>query len=128
MVTLTGRPAAPVSAETVIGAPVPTLTVATANAPVVAKFTMPVLPAVAASATMSGPGAAEAERRRVFRPEVIGAGAVFVHAKVSWTSVGAKGLVGVKAKTKLWAAPAATSTGVLAVPVSALVAGLVVGR
>ena len=98
---LTGRPAAPVSAETVIRPVAPTLTVATAKAPALARLTMPVLPAVAASATMSGTGVTDAESRSVLRPVVIGAGAVLVQPKARWTSVGAKGPVGVKANTKL---------------------------
>jgi hypothetical protein len=40
--------------------------------------------------------------------------------------VGSIGAVGVKAMTKLWAVPATRFTGVLGIPVNALVAGLVV--
>ena len=55
----------------------PTFTVATAKAPVPfvpGIFTMPSLVVVAANATMSGTGVAEAESSNVFSPVLIGAG------------------------------------------------------
>ena len=117
---LTGNVAAPVSAEAVIVAVDPTFTVATANAPVPfapGMFTIPSLVVVAANATMSGTGIVEAENRSVFSPELTGAGLLFVQSKLSCTSVGGKAAVGVKAKTKLCAAPPATLIGVLGVPI-----------
>src|SRR5262245_35435395 len=99
--SVTGRLAVPVSAETVMKPGAPRLTDATAKAPTLARRTIPSLDAVATSATMSGAGVAEARRKNVLTPEVMGAGAVFVQAKLSWTSVRAKGDVGVNAKTKL---------------------------
>jgi hypothetical protein len=62
---------------------------------------MPSLLNVAAKATMSGTGVAEAESSSVFSPVLIGAGSVLVHSKTIWTSVGAKAWVGIKAITKL---------------------------
>ena len=59
-------------------------------------------------------------------PGVTGAGSLLAQPKRNCTSAGSMGAVGVKASTKLWAAPAAISTGVLREPVSALVAGSVV--
>jgi len=50
-------------------------------------------------------------------PHMIGAGAVFVQSKLNCTSVEGIGAVGVKAKTKLCAAPGPMSTGVFGVPV-----------
>ena len=126
---LTGNAAAPVSADAVIVAVAPTFTVATAKAPVPfvpGIFTMPSLVVVAAKATISGTGVVDAESKSVFNPELTGAGLLFVQSKLSCTSVGGKGAVGVKAKTKLWAAPPGTLTGVLGVPVIWLVAELVV--
>ena len=61
---------------------------------------------------------AEAEKRKVLRPEIIGAGSVLAQSKLNCTSVGAIGAVGVSAKTKLWAAPAGMSTGVFGNPVT----------
>ena len=118
---LTGRLIPPVSAEAVMVSLAPTFTVATANTPVPVVpgiFTIPSLVKVAARATMSGIGLAEAESRSVLRPEITGAGAVFTQVKLSATSVGSNDAVGVKAKTKLWVAPAGISMGVLGVPVT----------
>jgi hypothetical protein len=50
---------------------------------------------------MSGVGVAEAEKRRVLSPEMIGAGSVLAQSKLNWTSVGAMGAAGVSAKIKL---------------------------
>ena len=125
--TFTGRIAAPVSADAMIFALAPTFTVATAKTPVpVAPGTSTMPPLAAASATMSGTGVAEAENNSVFSPELTGAGLLFVQSKLSCTSVGGKGAVGVKASTKLCAAPPATLTAVFGVPVIWLVAELVV--
>src|SRR5262245_37283393 len=57
--------------------------------------TMPSLVPVAAMATMSATGAAEAEKRKVLSPEMIGAGLAFVHSKLNCTSVGGIGTLGV---------------------------------
>ena len=59
-------------------------------------------------------------------PVRTGAEAALVQPKLNETSVGANAAVGVKAMTKLCDAPCAILTGVLAVPVTALVAGSVV--
>jgi len=76
---------------------------------------------------MSGTGVVEPERFKVLTPvtEAAGLGAL-AQVKVNAISVGAKVAVGVRAITKLCACPAAMLTGVLAVPISALVVGSVV--
>jgi hypothetical protein len=74
-------------------------------------FTMPSLLGVAPMATMSATGVAEAEKRRVLTPGMIGAGSVLAHLKLSSTSVGAIGAVGINPKANLWAAPAGISMG-----------------
>jgi hypothetical protein len=79
----------------------PTFTVATANTPVLARVTMPSLLSVAARATISGIGVEEADKSKVFNPELIGAGLLLTQSKLNSTSVGAIGAVGVKAMTKL---------------------------
>ena len=81
---------------------------------------------MAARATMSGTGVAEAESRSVFNPTVLEAGWVLVQSKFSDTSVGEKGAVGVKPITNVCNCPAPISTGVLAEPVRAFVLGSVV--
>src|SRR5262245_4777679 len=99
---LTGSVAFPVSADTVMLPLAPTFTVATAKAPVPLEpgmLTIPSLVAVAPKATMSGTGVADAERSRLFSPTVIGAGLELAQLKLSHTSVGANGAVGVKAST-----------------------------
>src|SRR5262245_37654633 len=99
---LTGSVVLPVSATTITVPAAPTLTVATANTPVpvsVGMFTMPFCFSVAASATMSGPGFVDADSRNVLTPGMTCAGFVFVHLKLSCTSVGAIGTRGVNAKT-----------------------------
>jgi hypothetical protein len=124
-----GKLAAPVLAVAVIAAVAPTFTVATANAfapELPGMWRMPSLVAVAASATMSGTGVAEAESNSVFRPGKIGGPSRLEQRKPSATSLGPNGAIGANAMTKLWAAPAARLTGVLGWPVRALVAGLVV--
>src|SRR4029450_10337404 len=116
MKILTGKIAPPVSADIVRLSPAPKLTVATANTPVPLGpgiFTMPSPLRVAVKAIRSGVGLEEAEKRRVLSPEMIGAGSELAQLKLNWTSAGANGAVGVSAKTKLWAATAGMSTGVL---------------
>ena len=116
-------------AVAVIEAPAPTFTVATAKAfePVVPVMCrMPSLLAVAASATMSGTGIAEADRSKVLRPVSLGAALTPVQSKPSVMVVGANGALGVNAMTKLCEAPAAIDAGVFGEPASAFVAGLVV--
>jgi len=116
-------------AVAVIDALAPTFTVATAKAlepdvPVMCR--MPSFDAVAANATMSGTGVAEAYNSNVLRPVVLGAALTPVHAKPSTTLVGTNAVFDVNAITKLCAPPAAIDAGVFGEPVSALVAGLVV--
>ena len=70
-----GSIAEPVSAETVIVPSVPRFIAATEKIPVPVApgiLTIPSLFRVALTATMSGTGIVEAERRRVLRPEKIG--------------------------------------------------------
>ena len=113
----TGSIALPVSADAVILPLVPTFTVATANAPAPLAprtFTMPSLFGVAAKATMSGTAVEETEKSSVFSPGLIGARLLSAQSNLNCTSVEAIGAVGVKAKTKLWAAPGAIVTEVLA--------------
>ena len=124
-----GNVAVPVLAVAVIEALAPTLTVATAKAfdpevPVMCR--MPSFDAVAANATMSGTGVAEADSSNVLRPVVLGAVLTPLQAKPSTTFVGTNAAFGVKAMTKLCEPPAAIDAGVFGEPVSALVAGLVV--
>ena len=119
--TFTGRIAAPVSADTAILALAPTFTVATEKTPVplvLGTFTIPSFVNVAASATISGIGVGEADNSRVLSPELMAAGLLFAQSKLSCTSVEEMGPVGVRAKTKVWAAPAAMATGVLGEPVT----------
>src|SRR5262245_34669255 len=118
---LTGNVNPPVSVDAVIVPSAPTFTVATARAPVPfvpRMFTMPSLVAVAAKATMSGTGVADAENKSVFRPVMMGAGLVLVQLKRNCTSVDAITAVGVKEMIKLCAAPAVISTGVFGLPMT----------
>ena len=107
----------------------PMLIVATEKKPnwlSVGMSTMPVPPTVAARAMMSGTGVLEDEKSSVFRPEIDNAGALLSrHAKRNCTSVGATWAVAIRLKTKLCAPPGAIVTGVFAVPIGWLVAGLV---
>lgn len=66
------------------------------------------------------------ERLRVLIPVSVATGLALAQEKVKTMSVGANAAVGVRAMTKLCAAPWAMSAGVLGVPVSVLVFGLVV--
>lgn len=71
------------TADAVMVPVAPTFTVATAKAftPLVpGKSTMPSPLGVAASATISGTGVAEADSNSVFTPTVTGAGALFVQS------------------------------------------------
>ena len=76
----TGNATLPVSADAVMPALAPTFTVATPNTPiplVPGIFTIPGSGgSVAANATMSGTGVAEAESRSVFSPTLVGAGSL----------------------------------------------------
>src|SRR5262245_39418671 len=100
----------------------PTLTVATANAPTPFApgiFTIPGSGGgVATKVTMSGTGVIDAESKSVFSPVLIGAGSLFAQSKLNCTSVGGKGAVGVIAKTKLCAAPAAILAAVFGDPLT----------
>ena len=73
--------------------------------------TTPLLSTVAATATMSRTGSADAENDSVLTPTTLGA-EVPPHVKPSSTSVGGIGAVGRSANTKLFASPGAISTGV----------------
>jgi hypothetical protein len=88
-----GSAAEPVFAVAVIWALAPTLTVATAKAfepdvPVMCK--MPSFCAVAANATISGTGVAEADSDRVLRPVLLGAAFMPVQSNPSAAVVGTK--------------------------------------
>ena len=109
------------SADAVILPLAPTFTVATANTPMPVLpgiFTIPSLLGVAANATMSGIGVADAENSKVFNPELIGAGSLLAQSKLNCRSVGAMAALGVNAITKLWAAPAVMLAGEFGVPVT----------
>ena len=81
IVTASGRIALPVLVDAVMSPEAPTLTVATENAPTPpVTLAMPSPLIVAASATMSGTGVAEADRSSVLRPTMTGAGSVLAHA------------------------------------------------
>jgi hypothetical protein len=123
----TGKVAELESAVAVMEAAAPKFTVATAKAPepaLPAISTMPGSP-LAAKATMSGTGVADAESSRVLRPAELEAAGRLAQSKPSTTFTGRNAAWGVNAKTKLFAAPAATETGVFGEPVSALVVGSV---
>lgn len=129
-VMVTGRLAAPVLVATVIVSPEPRLSVATANSPLLGvpvTCTMPSFCMVAARTTTSGVGVVDADSSSVLSPVTTGAGAALLQLKLTATLVGANAALGVSATTKLcdplWPA---MLTGVLAVPVRALVVGLVV--
>src|SRR5262249_36399605 len=95
---LTGKLAPPVSAEAVMEAPSPTLTVATAKNPVPVlpgMLPMPSLLTVAASATMSGTGVGAPEISSVLMPTSVVTGFVLLPAKLNGKSTGAMGADGV---------------------------------
>ena len=82
--TLTGRRTPPVSAEAVMRPLAPTFTVAIANTPTPLAPgipTTPVLPMVAARATMSGTADSEADTSNVLIPVSVATGSVLVPAK-----------------------------------------------
>lgn len=115
------------SALTVMVSPTPRLVVATANTPVPVTpgiRTMPSFGEVAASATMSGVGVAEASRSRVLMPTSVATGGVLIPANVKESSVGPKAPVGVmKSRKSFWGqgaggAHAEMSTGVFGAPTS----------
>src|SRR5262249_54996770 len=119
------------SADAVIFPLAPTFTVATANTPVPVApgmSTMPFLPIVAASATMSGIGVADEESSSVFTPPIVCATSAFGPANSNVTSVGVTAAVGVNAMTNVWPTPGPMSAPRLGVPVTALVAGSVVWK
>ena len=68
----------------------------------------------------------EPDSKKSFTPGVTEAALAFVQEKERSTTVGPKGAVGLKENMKVCAPPAAILTGVLGVPVSAFVEGLVV--
>ena len=107
------------SAETVTAPAAPTLTVATAKAPVggaPARWMIPVLGLVAARATMSGIGPDAAETRTVSSPVTLGAGSEAAHWKFRRMSVGPNDWVGAMATTNAWAAPLAIEAGAFGGP------------
>src|SRR5262245_17792546 len=115
----TGKVAA-VSAETVMLPALPRFTVATAKAAAPVGPEMLTIPSpveVTARATTSGTAVDDADTSNVSSPETIGAGSLFVQSKARRISVGRNAADGVRAMTKLWAAPSGTSTGVSALPV-----------
>ena len=119
----------PVFAVAVIAPAAPTLTVATANAaaPPGGRCRIPSFNVVAPSATISGTGLAEDDNSSVFNPVWLGAGKTLLQAKLNGNSFGMNTAVGVSAITKVCAPLLpGMSTGVFAVPVSALVRGSVV--
>src|SRR5215471_13812241 len=87
IVSVRGSGALPVSGDTVMSPPAPTLAVATANAPPPASAaagapttsTIPLLSAVAASAMRSGTADVEADSRIVSSPMTTGAGVEPAH-------------------------------------------------
>jgi hypothetical protein len=106
----TGNVAAPVSPDAVIVPLAPTFTVATANAPIAVgprDVDNPVIGCCRRQRPISGTGVFDAESNSVLSPVLIGAGSLFAQSKLNCTSVGAIGAVGVMAKIKLCAAPAA---------------------
>src|SRR5262249_3167432 len=125
MLRVTGKLTFPVLASAVMVPPAPTFVVATAI-----KFTplrpgistMPPPVVVAARAIGSGVGVEEAENKKVLTPGVIGAGALLVQSKLKVTSVGARGVEGVRAKIKQPLPLAAISTGVFEAAIGRLVA------
>src|SRR5262245_22813568 len=129
----TGRVAFPVSAETVMLPPAPTLADAKATGPVPTTVKMLRIPAsatvagiVLARAITSGVGLVERERRSVVPPRIVTAGLVLVPAKLNATSIGGIGAVGVMAMRKLWEPWAGMATGVFGDPVNVFVCGSVV--
>ena len=84
-VAVTGKAAPPVSAETISAPVVPTLALASAKAPVPPSgiAAMPLLVAVAVSATTSGTAVVDIERSTVSTPRTTGAGAMPPQAKLS---------------------------------------------
>src|SRR5262245_4396829 len=93
----TGRAALPVSADTVTWPPTPTFNVATENAPILVApviSTIPLPPAVAASAMTSDTGPAEPDSNNVLRPGRMETPVLFKHEKFSQTSVGGIAAVG----------------------------------
>ena len=87
---------------------------------------MPLFEVVAARATISGVGEADADSSNVLIPEVLGAGLPLAHEKVKLTSVGKKFVVGEKERTKLWLAPEVMLVGVLMLPDNELLKAFVV--
>ena len=125
---LTGKVAEPVLALAVIEPDVPTLTVATVKAPAPFAPGMPRMQGspLAAKATISGTGVAEADSRSGLKPWIarrrVGRGAIKPKDDVGRYEPGVRA----KGDTKLCEAPAAIPIGVFGLPVSALVAGFVV--
>ena len=102
---LTGKDVAPVFRLAVIMSPAPTLTVATAKAPLgVApepSVIVPVLPTVAASATRSGTLVVEPDSSTVSSPVITAAGATPEQEKASCAQVGENSAVGVNDRTSV---------------------------
>jgi hypothetical protein len=104
----TGRVAPPVSADAVIFPLAPTFTVATANTPVPGAPGMLTIPSppletpfmVAANATMSGIGVADAKNSSVFSPEMIAAELALDQLKLNCTSVNVIGALGLSETMK----------------------------
>src|SRR5262245_50433460 len=102
--------------------------VATAKAPVPdapGMSTMPLPPRVAATATTSGTGVLDPDRKTVVTRLVVGAGTVLEQSKRTGISLTRNGLVGWKLRTNVAAPPPGTTTGVFGTPTTAFVNGSV---
>ena len=89
-------------------------------------LTMPSLLIVAANATTSGIGVADAEKSRVLTPGIGETGAAFVPQKSKIVVVLGTAAVGVNEITKVCPPPGGMSTAVFTVPVTAFVLGSVI--
>src|SRR3954454_7803747 len=88
--------------------------------------TIPSLDVVADNAMTSAIGLPEITRSIVLTPTIVGAGCPAPQPKIRAPEASARGDADCIAKTKVWLPFGPTETGVLAVPVIAFVAGLVV--
>ena len=127
--SVSGRAVGPVLALTTTVVPLPTLSVAIANAaepllPLMRRI--PSLPGAAASATISGGCVDAAESSRLLTPLIVAAPSTFAQSNPSATLIGMNGALALNAITEDCDPPAVSATRVLAVPVTALVFGFVV--
>ena len=127
-VTDRGNDTPPVSAPTVIVPPAfPALSVATAKAPLLPTGTvrMPFPDDVASSATMLAVGEVVKFISTLLKPVMLGKGILPSPLKTSGKPACVEATVEAKSRTKVAFPPAVMLTGVLGVPIGALVAGLV---